>query len=244
MGNPQSILKPDQEFCTMKKLIPILIIGFALQSCKNKTTKTIPAETPAKDTLASTADVEQRIIYPKTGRKAIDFLPNAYEIQYEAEGDLNGDSLPDIAVVLKHKNLKTRQRPVLVLLQNEDQSFRLDKVSDIAMPIEYNEFDFKLYDTENISIENGALNIKLYGKDNAFGTFRYFGNDLLLTVIEVYYRGAGEQEGIKYDLVTGEQSTTRTEFLSGEDDPKVTESTDQVKTERRLFENTSITAYF
>ncbi len=242
----------------MKKIFSILIIVLALQSCENKTQKTSAKATIAKDTVNNNTHLqvneepkkvdnstqEADITYPKTGKKATDFLPNQYEIQYTAEGDLNGDNLKDIAVVFKHKAVKTRQRPVLILLRNEDQSYRLDKVSNLVMPIEYNEFDFKLFDTEEVSIEKGALTFKLYGKDNAFGTFQYSGSDLVLTTIEAFYRGAGAQDGIKYDFIKGEQSTTKIEFLSDQDDPKVTESTDPIKKERHLFESTSITEFF
>lgn len=92
--------------------------------------------------------------YRLTGNNAADFLPESgiYSIQYEAQGDLNKDGLNDIAVVLYQKELKTAERPVLILLQNRDKSFHLDKVSNSAMPPEYNEYDSKLFDTEEITI--------------------------------------------------------------------------------------------
>lgn len=231
----------------MKNLIPIFILLFALNSCREKPPRENTATSSQKDTIATPAQEQQQEqvpSYPKTGKKAPDFVPSSYEIQYQATGDLNGDQLPDIALVLKRKSSKTSPRPALVLLQNEDHSYRLDKVSELAMPIEYNEFDFKLYDTETLSIENGSLSIKLYGKDNAFGTFAYSGTDLVLTNVEAYYRGAGEQEGIAANLATGEQTTTRTEFISGEDEPKITETKQKIKKEHYFFESVSIVDFF
>lgn len=108
------------------------------------------------------------------------------------------------------------------------------------MPIEYNEYDYKLFDTEEISIENGELNIKLYGKDNSFGTFKYFGNDLLLSSVEAFYRGAGSQEGIKYDFLKGEQTTTEIDLISDVENPKVTENKNSIDKEKHYFENISI----
>ncbi|MCH5597476.1 hypothetical protein [Niabella ginsengisoli] len=172
----------------MKKIIPLIIAAIMLIACNN-TPKTGAASNTASDTInrqgyTQTGDSDEYIHYenpeennpeepditfPTTGNKASDFLPklNIYDIQYEAEGDLNNDGLADIAVVLVHKNLKTAVRPMLILLQNKDKSYWLDKVSNTAMPIEYTESDYKIYDTESLGIENGDLLLNPMEPDRA-----------------------------------------------------------------------------
>ncbi len=243
----------------MKKLITLIFAtAFLFQSCGNDRLKRAKesvqqtTKVAEKDSIEEFheefdyAEADELYAYPKTGNKAEDFLPKIgiYEIQYEANGDLNKDGLDDIAIVLLHKEVKTDERPMLILIQNKDKSYRLDKVSNLVMPIEYNEYNSKLFDTEEISIEKGALNIKLYGKDNSFGTFKYFGNDLLLSYVEVFYRGAGSQQGIKYDFVKGEQTTTEIDLISDVENPKVTESKSSIDKEKHHFENISIINFF
>ena len=243
----------------MKKLITLIFAtAFLFQSCGNDRLKRAKesvqqtTKVAEKDSIEEFheefdyAEADNLYAYPKTGNKAEDFLPKIgiYEIQYEANGDLNKDGLDDIAIVLVHKEVKTDERPMLILIQNKDKFYRLDKVSNLVMPIEYNEYDSKLFDTEEISIEKGELNIKLYGKDNYFGTFKYFENDLLLTSVEVFYRGAGSQQGIKYDFVKGKQKTTEIDLISDVENPKVTESKSNIDKEKHNFENISIINFF
>lgn len=239
----------------MKYYFTFLIVVFVLQSCENKKPLEKPTEiiTPKADSITNTDSTEVNdepdeddIVYPKTGRNAAEFIPESdiYTIQYETKGDLNEDGLEDITIVLKNKEVKQAPRPMLILLQNKDKSYRLDKVSNIVMPREYNEYDYQLFDTEEITIEKGELSIKLYGKDNAFATFKYSANALLLTSIEGFYRGAGAQNGIKQDFVKGEEIITEIDLISSIDEPKVVETKDKIKKERHLFENTSIINFF
>ncbi len=185
---------------------------------------------------------ESELIYPKTGNKASNFLPNnnIYEIQYETEGDLNKDGLKDIAIVLKHKESNIADRPMLILLQNKDKSYRLDKLSNLAMPIEYAENYYKIYDTEDISINNGELNIQLYGigsSGNFLSTFKYINNELILTYIETYNAGAGSWQNLYFDLIKGELTQVTTNTME-EDMPSAEKS---IKFSKKIheFENTS-----
>ena len=236
-----------------------LLLIFAIQSCKKEVASssnntTVTDSLPANEEFEETADEseedipsEPNVTYPKTGNKISDFLPktDVYDVQYEAEGDLNNDGLDDIAVVLKHKRSNVLKRPMLILLQNEDKSYRLDKVSDITMPVEYNEHDYKLYDTEDISIEKGELNINLYGM-GASGTFlsqfKYIENNFVLSNMEIYSAGAGGRSGFFYVLEKAEITTSETNTMK-EDEPTTSE-TKKIKKEPYLFEKTSITDVF
>lgn len=245
----------------MKKsniLILFILLSITIQSC-NKTKQTNQNNTTVVDSLPhqeveeTSEEIEENdpiepdVTFPKTGNKIADFLPKLgiYEVQYEAEGDLNNDGLADIAVVLKHKQSNTLKRPILILLQNENKSYRLDKVSDIAMPIEYNEHDFKLYDTEDIGIGKGELQINFYGMGPSgtfLSVFKYIGNDLVLYSMETYFSGAGGRSGLFYDYEKGEITETETNTMK-EDEP-TTSQTSKAKAKIYLFENISITDFY
>ena len=240
-------------------IILSILLAIAVLSCNKKETNSAKKNVEIVDSLPNAAieevsDEQEESIpyepnntYPKTGNKITDFVPGngLYEVQYQAEGDLNNDGLADIAVVLKYKENKISKRPMLLLLQNEDKSYRLDKVSNITMPVEYNDYDYKLYDTEDISIEKGELNINLYG-GGASGTFlsqfKYIENNLVLNNMEIYFAGAGGRSGFFYDREKGEITSTETNTMR-EDEPTTSE-TSKVKKELYLFEETSITDVF
>lgn len=240
----------------MKELLILSIIAFALQSCENKTQNSKETEI-IRDTIIYSSNFkmsdelvedennphEVALTYPKTGKKTSDFLPklDIYEIQYETKGDLNTDGFTDIAIVLKHKEVKTAERPILILLQNKDKSYRLDRVSNLAMPIEFAEIGFQLYTSEEISIENGILKIKSFGtggpSGNLFSTFKFVDNELILTFIETYNVGAGSWQQLYYDLEKGELTEEITNTM--EEDMPSKERTFKLKKEKRLFENSS-----
>ena len=231
----------------------MISFGFALQSCKKGTeiinaNKTDTAITKADSTGVDYGeeyeepDEDPAYDFPKIGKQASDFLiePDVFEIQYEAEGDLNNDGLDDIVFVRKDKKSKMASRSVLVLLQNKDKSYRLDKVSNIAMPDEYTESGYKIYETETISIEKGELDINLYGigpSGNLFSTFKYFGNQLLLIHIETYNMGAGSHQSLNYDLVKG---VLKQEIINTmEEEMPSEEKTFHLKKEKHAFENSA-----
>lgn len=246
----------------MKNIIILIAFLFSIQSCGDKMQNTT-IQTPGADTTnqslsdtQSTIDTstytemndepdEDDFIYPQKGSKASDFLPEntlqEYEIQYEASGDLNNDDLADIVVILKNMEIKTALRPMLVLLQNKDKTYRLDKVSNLVIPAEYTENDFQMYSSENLKIEKGTILINLYGSGgpvgNTFSHFRYFGNDLVLTYIETYNIGAGSWQSLYYDLEKGELTEEITNTMK-EEMPSESK-TFQLKKEIHLFEKTS-----
>ena len=234
----------------------LILFIFVFQSCGHKS-KTAGNGTFTEDTIYRVhADMknevdemdedeienetyEEDIVYPETGKTVDDFIPNNYEVQYETNGDLNNDALSDIVIVLKQKDSNTEKRPMLILLQDNDKTYRLDKVSNFVMPIEYDEADFKVYHSEEIGIDNENLYIHLYGSNGGsfFCSFQYFENELLLTYIEAFGMGAGSQTELYYDL-TENELTKITTNTSEEDMPPESQT---IKTEKKkhIFEDVS-----
>lgn len=244
----------------MKKLIlPIIAISFAftVQSCLKKETISPKKNASVIDSLPehdctgeeeyeeSTSGEPDNVTYPETGNKISDFLPkpDVYEVQYKAEGDLNNDNLPDIAVVLKHKENYTLKRPMLILLQNADKSYRLDKISNIVMPPEYNENDFKMY-TETISIEKEELRIYLFGgpHNTISCTFKYIEKNLVLNTLTAYSGGAGSIVEMSYDFEKSESTTKETNTM--EENMPSTSETFPIKKELHIFEDTALTEFY
>lgn len=190
------------------------------------------------------SDEDPAFAFPSTGGKTLDFIvdPTVFEIQYETTGDLNGDSLSDIVIVRRDKTDKMAIRSILVLLQNKDKSYRLHKISNLLMPVEFNKDGSKIYGTEDINIVNGELHLNFYGlagvQGNIWGHFKYFGDDLMLTYVETYNVGAGSWQSLYYDVVKGELTEEITDTTK-EDMPAKTK-TFKMKKKKYLFENSSL----
>ncbi len=223
----------------------ILLMLFS--SCKKSEKSNTETNISANDTLKGTAvekstQPQENLPFPKMGTKISDFVSGGYKIQYQAEGDLNKDGLPDVVIVLKSKTdtLGVEGRTVLILLKNADKTYYLDKTSEYVLQGEHTEDGYKIYDTEEISIEDGQLNINLYGtgpSGNLFSRFKYSGKEFILTYIETYNVGAGSHQALYYDLQKGELIEEITNTLE-EDMPSKTK-TFHLKKEKFLFENVS-----
>ncbi|KFF07823.1 hypothetical protein [Chryseobacterium luteum] len=229
----------------MKKNILLLVSCLLLLcSCKkdkkpNADQKNNPAEKVIKTDTVSNPVSEQQTAHLKSG-KLSDLVPDGYEIQYDAEGDINQDGLSDIALVIRKKEDTLADRKMMILLKNTDQTYKLDKISDTVLPDEYNEAGYKMHDPEDISIEKGELAINLYDigpNGNQFSRFKYLNGNLILTYIETYNMGAGSHSALYYEPMKG-KLTLETVNTMKEEMP--TESkTFHLKKARYLFEETS-----
>ncbi|WP_121965673.1 hypothetical protein [Myroides sp. N17-2] len=132
--------------------------------------------------------------FPETGKSITDFIPKGtpFEIQHEAKGDLNNDGLKDYAIVLTDKTHLYDERPMLIVLQQTDGTYRLDKMSKVVMPSKY--FKASNYDNEEITIEKHQLVIHLYNEYASGNTkykFSYQDKELYLSQLDDYSRGSG-----------------------------------------------------
>lgn len=230
----------------MKKFIPLLAVFLLLYSCKkdekpNADQKNDVAKEKhlQKDTTSNHTS-EQQTISLKTGKKPSDLVPNGYEIQYDAEGDLNQDRLADVALVIRKKEDTLAGRKMMILLRNTDKTYRLDKISETVLPDEYNEAGYKMHDPEDITIENRELSINLYDigpNGNQFSRFKYLNGDLVLTYIETYNMGAGSHSALYYEPMKGKLIHETVNTM--EEEMPSTSKTIHLKKERFLFEKTS-----
>lgn len=231
----------------MKKNIPALVFCILVfYSCKKDKTLIAKQEndTAVGKTVKRDSANGQNAGKPtesfKTGKKLSDLVPEGYEIQYDAEGDLNQDGLDDAALVVRKKEDTLDGRKILILLRNPDQTYRLDKVSETALPDEYNEAGYKMYNPEDIAINKGELSINLYDigpNGNQFSKFKYLNGDLILSYIETYNMGAGSHSALYYEPMKGK--LTHETINTMEEEMPSQSKTISLKKERYLFEKTS-----
>lgn len=230
----------------MKKIIPLLVfcllIFYACKKDKRSDTDHKNNSTAEKITIRDTTNIlpEQQTPTLNIGKKPSDLVPAGYEIQYDAEGDLNQDGLPDFALVIRKKEDTLADRKMMILLKNPDKTYRLDKTSDTVLPNEYNEAGYKMHDPEDISIEKGELHINLYDigpYGNQFSKFKYLNGDFILTYIETYNMGAGSHSALYYEPMKGklilETINTMEEEMPSES------KTLHLRKEKYLFEKAS-----
>lgn len=229
----------------MKKII-LLIASFLLllYSCKKEKGTVTDQKKNAVEKVIKADTATHRVSEASTSsfksNKPSDLVPAGYEIQYDAEGDLNLDGLSDRALVIRKKEDTLAARKMMILIKNTDKTYRLDKISDTVLPDEYNEAGYKMHDPEDISIEKGELNINLYDigpYGNQFSRFKYLNGDLILTYIENYNMGVGSHSALYYEPVKGklilETVNTMKEEMPSES------KTFHLKKERYVFEKTS-----
>ena len=229
----------------MKRIILLYISFFVLlYSCKKEKESVIDQKTSAVEKVIKADTVSHQISKEQTSsfksNKPSDLVPAGYEIQYDAEGDLNLDGLSDMALVIRKKEDTLASRKMMILLKNADKMYRVDKISDTVLPDEYNEAGYKMHDPEDISIEKGELNINLYDigpYGNQFSRFKYLNGDLILTYIETYNMGAGSHSALYYEPMKGklilETVNTMKEEMPSES------KTFHLKKERYVFEKAS-----
>ncbi|MGN7986669.1 hypothetical protein ACTJKC_04970 [Pedobacter sp. 22226] len=165
----------------------------------------------AKETLVtiSKKTEEQKEIggaeFPESGNTIDDFVTSPYIIAMDAKGLLDDDDLEDVVLVLQNKTDSTDLRPVLVLLKQATGGYRLYATSWQAIGAAYINGDYQQYDSEDITIDkNKTLIISTYGSGpvgNRETRYSFKNGELVLTYMETYNAGAGQQTIAKYDVL-------------------------------------------
>lgn len=185
--------------------------------CKNKSDEITVVQTKKKNiTSGATSALKDKNIventdspkFPETGKSIEDFVLSPYEIKMQAEGFLNDDKLKDIVIILQNTNDNTDSRPTLVLIKQAAGEYKLQEISWEAVEAESTEEYGKVYDYEEISIDDERkLHVMLQGM-GPIGTretlYQYINNQLVLVGINTFNMGAGSQLGKDYNLVSGE----------------------------------------
>ncbi|MFK7031655.1 hypothetical protein [Flavobacterium oreochromis] len=200
----------------------ILFTLFSIFGCKKEIEQTAKEVTATK----SSKKTKKEEVFKPTLKDLQKFIPDGYEIQYDAEGDLNQDKIPDYVCVLKHVEDFTSPRPTLVFLGNKDKSIRLIAKSDVAFPLEYIDGENKIFEHEYITILDHKLCIEVLGM-GAPGSYTYIyelvNENLLLSSINSFHSGAGGQTEVSYDVLEGNYVVENTN-TDEEDMPTETEN--------------------
>lgn len=155
---------------------------------------------------------------------------NNYKLQYESFGFLNGDTFKDKVVVLQEYNEGGIYNPriTMVLLGNK-RGFCWYSQSNTIMPVEYGtENDNKLFDTENVKIEEGKLTFQLYQPGaNGHIYFDYFWSNGKLSLHEFTgtFAGAGSHSAITYLAQTDTTGTIKETNVNTLDEETLPETT-------------------
>jgi len=188
---------------------------------------------PVVATVTDPADFK----FPASGETLQAFVPPGYFIQYEAAGDLNEDGLPDAAMVLRETADSTAPRALVVLTQQTGTpKYKLADAGWNAIGPQYTGDGYEIRGTEDLSIEGGAVELKLYDpgpSGNLFSTYRFMDGAIQLTTLEMFYQGAGGASGRTWNLLTGE---VKSEEINRTKDPEEsTEATSTKEPERVLL---------
>lgn len=178
---------------------------FFMLSCKKEAEE--KKIIPQKEKIIVKTEKDSVNEFPKTGNKISDFVISPYKIQYQAEGLLDDDEFADAVIVLQNKSDKTTSRPTLVLLKQPNGGYKLKEISWVAIAPDYTSDDYKIYDTESISISNKELLFSLYGigpSGNKETIYKFEQNKLILINVNTYNAGAGGQSTMDYNLLTGD----------------------------------------
>jgi hypothetical protein len=201
----------------MKQKILFLLLIISMFGCKNKSDDITVVKTNKKNiTTDVTSALKDKNIagnidspkFPETGRSIKDFVLLPYDIKMQAEGFLNDDKLKDIVIILQNTKDNTDSRPTLVLIKQATGEYRLQEISWEAVDPECTEEYGKIYDYEEISIdEERKLHVMLQGM-GPIGTretsYQYINDQLVLVGINTFNMGAGSQLSKNYNLVSGE----------------------------------------
>jgi len=206
----------------MKKLITLLIIAFALQSCENKTHKTEKAEPQKKVEVSESKNKE------KTGNEAFIKIPEDFTELTESPSNgrkmdrlsfyFDDDSLKDIATVVENKSEFSKYK-LLIYLTNLKKQYEIDL---------YSTNDFSIYPVQ-LEISKNTLQFGYFEDGtSAFGRFiklRYNPDVKKVQVIGYdsgYRASPSEHIDKSYNLLTGKYIVKRTNYDES-DEGKVVE---------------------
>ncbi len=200
-------------------LLLVIVVGYKLRwfnagitaQQTNDSLANTPVQVTAKDSFVTTSPKteESKEIknteFPENGNTIDDFVTSPYIVAMDAKGFLDNDDMEDVVLVLQNKTDSTDLRPVLVLLKQAAGGYHLYATSWQAIGAAYINGDYQQYDSEDITIDpNKNLIISTYGSGpvgNRETRYCFKNGELVLTYMETYNAGAGQQTIAKYDVL-------------------------------------------
>ncbi len=126
---------------------------------------------------------------------------NNYVVQYQADGFLNNDKFKDKVLILQEdEQYKSLARLTLVLL-GKKQGYKLYKESYTVMPAEYTAENYKIFDVEDVQIQNHKIAFDLSSagpNGNISYEFIFQNGKLELHEFNGYFMGAGSHTEYVY----------------------------------------------
>ncbi|UKJ08600.1 hypothetical protein [Solitalea lacus] len=192
---------------------------FGIYSCSNGNLSNSSSQKQSSNSSTQYASKQSASHLPKEADSGkfnlTHFLQeNNYSIQYESKGFLNQDQFKDKVLVLQENSQEGNYLPRLtIILLGQKQGFKLYKRSETVMPAEYTTEDYKIFDTEDVSIEKGKIAFDLYALGpNGHIYFDYIWKEdqLILNELTAYFMGAGSHSEYSY-LAKNETEGTLTE---------------------------------
>lgn len=158
---------------------------------------------------------------PQTAATVVEFVPRGWVVETQVEGDLNRDSVPDLAITLVEQlpanadkeSPPERQRALLILLKTTDGKFsRAGLATKLLLCTRCGGAFYGIVETPvTVEITNGVLIVRQeYGSrelTQEIYRFRYEPESKRFLWIGSDLRG--------YDRLTGETQTESTNFLIG-----------------------------
>lgn len=154
-------------------------------------------------------------VYDKKGSSTKNGTSVNYKIIQETLGDLNKDGIIDKVVALENKNDKSAPTKIVVLLQQQDSTFKEDTESFTIIPSGFDDVD-TAPQIADISIKENELVIDTSGSGatgNTQSKFRYIDNKLRLTELNTFSAGAGGHSSLAIDLLRSKVELTETNTL-------------------------------
>lgn len=247
--------------------VTLIVLLFQI-SCENKSAqnqkelksqkKQVPEIKTDKDTFQVKAktDPEKKLIK--------DFIPKGWEIILQERGDLNGDGLPDEAVIIQDQKkenyivnenmgvdiLNINPRTLLIFFKTKNGGYELIAKNDRGfIEPENSEINSCLSDPllqdGNLIIKKDLLKISFnywlscgsYYVNNESYTFRFQSNRFALIGYDHtdYNRASGEKNSTSVNFLTGKKSTTSGGNMFEEDDEQNTKTTWTKISKRDLY---------
>lgn len=194
----------------IKRIILVVMIIALLSGCSS-----VNAVKPMDNNNTST-NIQQNneALIPNHGQSLEAFIPEGWEIKASIKGDLNQDSLPDIAAVIQKKEDIDSSFPriIIVLFQEQNKSYTLSVKADKAI-LKANEGGVWGDPFDSIVFDEGSILLNFYGGSNWrwYSQYRFrFQDDswvLIGVTLGSYFTGTTTEENADvedYNLLTGD----------------------------------------